>query len=118
MASPARQRSTFRAIALAAAFALLLAPAAFADALDDAKASGMIGERTDGSLGLVKSDAPDEIKQLVRSINAKRTQRYAEIAKKNGTTPEAVATLAGKKAIEKTRPGNYVQNASGAWVKK
>jgi len=120
MASPARERSTFRAIALAAAaaLALLLAPAAYADALDDAKASGTIGERNDGTLGFVTSDAPAEVKELVRSINAKRKQRYAEIAKKNGTTPEAVAALAGKKAIEKTRPGNYIQTAGGAWAKK
>ena len=120
MASPARERSTFRAVALAAAavLALLLAPAAHADALDDAKASGTIGERTDGTLGLVKNDAPAEVKELVRSINAKRKQRYAEIAKKNGTTPDAVATLAGKKAIAKTLPGNYIQTAGGAWAKK
>jgi hypothetical protein len=102
----------------AAALALLSAPAAYADALGDAKANGYIGERTDGTLGLVKSDAPAEVKQLVRSINAKRKQRYAEIAKTNETTIDAVATLAGQKAIAKTSPGNYVQNASGAWVKK
>ena len=74
MASNARERSTFRAVALAAAaaLALLFAPSAFADALDDAKTNGYIGERTDGSLGLVKSDAPAEVKELVRSINAKR----------------------------------------------
>ena len=120
MASPARERRNLRAVALAvaAALALLIAPAAHADTLDDAKAAGYVGERIDGMLGLVKSDAPADIKALVESVNAKRKQSYASIAKKNGTTVEAVAALAGKKAIAKTAPGNFIQDASGRWVKK
>ena len=120
MASPARERRNLRAFALAvaAALTLLVAPAALADTLDGAKAAGYVGERTDGMLGLVKADAPADVKALVQSVNAKRRESYASIAKKNGTTLEAVAALAGKKAIAKTRPGNYVQNAGGKWVKK
>ena len=119
MASPALERRNLRAAALAAAvFALLLAPAAAADGLDGAKAAGYIGEQRNGLLGLVKADAPADVKALVESINEKRNQRYAAIAEKNGTTASAVAARAGEKAIAKTVPGNYVQNASGEWVKK
>jgi uncharacterized protein YdbL (DUF1318 family) len=120
MASPARERRNLRAAALAvaAALALLIAPAAHADSLDDAKAAGYVGERTDGMLGLVKNDAPADVKALIASVNAKRRESYASIAKKNGTTLEAVASLAGKKAIARTKPGNFVQDASGNWVKK
>jgi uncharacterized protein YdbL (DUF1318 family) len=119
MASPARERRNLRAVALAAAaFALLIAPAATADGLDDAKAAGYIGEQRNGLLGLVKADAPAEVKALVESINEKRNKGYAAIAEKNGTTVAAVAVLAGEKAIAKTVPGNYIQNASGEWVKK
>jgi uncharacterized protein YdbL (DUF1318 family) len=120
MASPARERRNHlaAALAIAAAFALLIAPAAHADALDAAKSAGFVGERRDGLLGLVKSDAPADVKALVQSVNAKRKDKYAAIAKKNGTTVAAVAALAGEKAIAKTNPGNYVQNAAGEWVTK
>ena len=120
MTRSARERRDLRAVALAfaAALALLIAPAAHAISLDDAKAAGYVGERTDGMLGLVKSDAPATVKELVGSVNARRKQSYASIAKKNGTTFEAVASLAGKKAIAKTKPGNFIQDASGKWVKK
>ena len=120
MARPARERRNPRAVALAvaAALALLVAPAAYGDTLDDAKAAGYVGERIDGMLGLARSDAPADVKALVQSVNTKRREGYASIAKKNGTAPEAVAALAGKKLIAETRPGNYVQNAGGQWVKK
>ncbi len=120
MTRPAQERRDLRAAALAvaAALALLIAPAAHADSLDNAKAAGYVGERTNGMLGLVKQNAPADVKQLVESVNARRKQSYASIAKKNGTTLEAVASLAGKKAIARTKPGNFIQDASGRWVKK
>jgi len=120
MTRPAAERRNLRAAALAvaAALALLIAPAAHADALDDAKAAGYVGERIDGMLGLVKPDAPAEVKELVESVNARRRASYASIAKKNGTTLEAVAALAGEKAIAMTKPGNFVQDADRRWVRK
>jgi uncharacterized protein YdbL (DUF1318 family) len=120
MTRPAAERRNLRAVALAvvAALALVIAPAAQADPLDDAKAAGYVGEQIDGMLGLVKPDAPAAVKQLVESVNAKRKASYANIAKKNGTTLQAVAKLAGEKAIGMTKPGNFVQDASGRWVKK
>jgi uncharacterized protein YdbL (DUF1318 family) len=120
MTSSAGERRYLRAVALAvaAALALLIAPAALADSLDEAKAAGYVGERTDGMLGLVRGDAPAHIKELVQSVNARRGQSYASIAKKNGTSVAAVAALAGKKAIAMTAPGNFIQDASGNWVKK
>ena len=120
MASPARERRNLRAFALAvaAALALLVAPAALADTLDGAKAAGYVGERTDGMLGLVKPDAPADVQALVQSVNAKRRERYASIAEKGGTTLETVASLAGEKTIAMTKPGNFIQDDSGKWVKK
>jgi uncharacterized protein YdbL (DUF1318 family) len=120
MASPARERRNLRAIALAvaAALALLVGPAAFGDTLDDAKVAGYVGEQRDGMLGLVRQDAPADVKALVQSVNAKRREAYEGIAKKNGTTLGAVAARAGEKLIAETKPGNYVQNAAGDWVKK
>ena len=120
MSHPTRERRSRRAAALvvAAALVLLIAPVANAADLDAAKAAGQIGEQQDGLLGLVKPDAPADVKALVESVNAKRSERYAAIATKNGTTVAAVAELASKKAIAKTLPGHYIRNASGEWVKK
>ena len=37
---------------------------------------------------------------------------------KRGISVKAVATLAGKKWIEKTPPGQYVMTSSGKWTQK
>lgn len=112
------RRHRFLSLTLAAALTFASASAAQADALDDAKAAGYIGEQLNGFLGLVKDDAPADVVALVKSVNGKRRDAYAAIAAKNGTNISAVAKLAGEKAIAKTSPGNYIQNAGGGWEKK
>ena len=62
--------------------------------------------------------APAAVKQLVDEVNAKRTAKYTEIAKQNGTSVSAVAALAGAKLIERTPPGEYVMGVDVRWVKK
>lgn len=88
---------------------------AFAIGLDDAKARGLVGETVDGYLGAVEASA--EVNALVADINAKRKAEYQRIAQKNGIDLSTVEALAGKKAIEKTPAGQYVQ-IEGAWVRK
>jgi len=97
----------------------LFAPAAFADALDDAKAAGVVGEKRDGYLGVVSAGADASVQRLVQDINLKRRDRYREIAQATpGSTLSDVETLAGVKIISQTPAGQYVQSASGAWVRK
>ena len=95
---------------------MLLTPA-FAAELQGAKADGMVGEQLNGYLGVVNSAASDDVRALVKDVNAKRKEKYQSIAKQNGTSLETVELLAGKKAIEKTQAGNYIQTATG-WKKK
>jgi hypothetical protein len=99
------------------AVGLSLGPA-LADALDDAQAAGLVGERIDGYLGVVGSSAPADVVQLVEQVNAERRAKYAEIAQKQGAPVEAVAQIAGKKLIERTGPGEYVMGADGQWRQK
>ena len=101
-----------------AGIALLTAPRAWALSLEEAKAQGWVGERPDGLLGVVKPDAPDEVRELVDRINARRLEKYAEIAKKRGVPVDAVAVIAGRKLIEKTPPGWYVMDEKGNWYRK
>ena len=89
-----------------------------ADAKAKAKKAGWVGERPDGYMGLVKPDTPVNIKKLVQDINAKRRERYLEIAKKNGTKLEAIQVIVGAKLIKRARPSDYIMNSAGKWIKK
>jgi len=95
---------------------LLAAQPVFAIDLQTAKNQGLVGETPSGYLEAVKSPTP-EVSTLVESINSQRKQKFQEIAARNNTSLQAVEQLAGKKAIEKSRPGNYVK-MGGSWQQK
>lgn len=97
---------------------LLSIPAAFAQTLDEAKASGLIGEKSDGYIGLVQGTAPAAVEALVENVNRQRRERYEQIARENGITISQVAQLAYARAVEATRSGNYIEDSSGRWVRK
>ncbi len=97
---------------------LFVSLAAAAATLDSAKAEGWIGERPDGYLGLVRSDAPADVTALVDDVNAKRRARYEQIARQQGAPLSEVEKVGGQTAIEKTRTGHYVMDASGRWRRK
>lgn len=104
-----------RAVLLAAALVLLPATATLAQAnLESAKAAGVVGERADGLLGLVKGASPD-VKQMVDEINARRLSQYKDIAARNGTSIQAVQAIAGQKLVSQSPAGTYVMDASGSW---
>jgi uncharacterized protein YdbL (DUF1318 family) len=86
--------------------------------LEEAKTQGLVGEQPNGYLGVVSPSASAEAQAVVNDINQKRRQSYEDIARRNGTNLQAVELLAGKTAIDNTRPGNFVQLPSGQWVKK
>ncbi len=94
---------------------LLICQPAFALNLQEAKVSGLVGETATGYLAPVK--ASPEVQELVDTINAKRKAHYQKISSRNKTSLNAVEQLAGKKAIEKTPTGQFI-NVDGNWVKK
>ena len=98
-------------------FGLAASPAA-AQSLDVLKASGVVGEKVDGFVGVVDAGAPSNVRALVDQINEERRVRYAEIAQKQGAPMDAVAKIAGQKLIERTPAGEYVMGADGAWRQK
>lgn len=103
---------------LALLFFTCVPASAFAESLDQAKSSGLLGEKADGYLGLVDPGASASVKALMDDINQKRRAEYSQIAQKNGTDLQAVEVLAGQKAIAKTPAGQFVQSQTGGWVKK
>lgn len=95
---------------------LLCAQPVFALSLEEAKTKGLVGEKSTGYLGAVNPANP-EAQALAEEINKKRRQAYQDIARRDGASVSAVESMAGEKAIEKTKPGNYVEGPGG-WMKK
>ncbi len=95
---------------------LLLAAPAAAQTLEQAKAQGLVGERPDGLLGIVRQTS--EIQALVRGINGQRLDQYRDIATRTGTSLPAVQAIAGEKAIAQSPSGSYVMDSSGNWRRK
>jgi len=85
--------------------------------VDSAKQQGLVGERSDGTLGIVAGATP-EISALVSTTNQERMAKYNAIAAKNGTGLAQVQALAGKKLITAAKPGEFVQGADGSWQRK
>lgn len=116
------RRLSFRIFAIPTMLAILAglgwSGPTWAIELQDAKAQGLVGEQPNGYLGLVKAESSAEVKALMNHINALRKQEYQSIAQRNKTELNVVEALAGKKAIERTPPGQYVRLPSGQWTKK
>jgi uncharacterized protein YdbL (DUF1318 family) len=102
--------------ACAAIFWTAVAWSAFALSLDEAKAKGLVGEKGNGYLGAVHPSNA-EVQALLEDVNRKRRQAYEDIAKRNRTSVQTVETLAGEKAIQNTKPGNFIESPGG-WMKK
>jgi uncharacterized protein YdbL (DUF1318 family) len=103
---------------MVAAIALtLVATPAHADrdpAYAAARASGQIGEKMDGYLGIIGTSTP-ELQRLVNDINIKRRAVYAERAQQNNATLEEYSVSAGCQLILKTEPGEKYQAPDGSW---
>lgn len=91
-------------------------PCSFALTLEEAKAQGLVGEKSNGYLGVVAAGAGG-VQALVNEVNQKRRQAYEDIARRNETSLLSVEMLAGEKAIQSTKPGNVVEGPGG-WTKK
>ncbi|MCW8329425.1 YdbL family protein [Photobacterium sp. SDRW27] len=99
-------------------FAIFISANAYALDLQQAKDQGLIGEANTGYIAAVTSNVSGEVRQLIAKVNNHRKERYKKIAVSHGLTTTEVGRLAHKRAIEKTEPGNYYQNAAGKWLKK
>ena len=93
-----------------------MAFSAWAISLDQAKQEGLVGEMSNGYLGVVV--ASSEVSSLVAMVNKKRKDIYLNLARKNKITMQQVTKLAGEKSLAKTRSGHLIKNSSGKWVKK
>lgn len=102
-------------LASAVLISLALMQTAMAVSLDQAKNNGWVGERHTGYLGIVSQ--AQKVKPMVNNVNAQRKAHYKKLAIDNGIPLQEVEKLAGKKVINKTRPGHFIDLGNG-WVKK
>ena len=106
-------------IAVAGLAAAVLATPAMAQrdpAYEAARASGQVGEKLDGYLGVVGA-ASSDLQRLVSDINIKRRALYSQRAQaaKPAVTLEEYALTAGCIAIARTQPGEKYQAPDGSW---
>ena len=76
-------------------------------ALGDAKASGQLGEQPNGYLGVVRPGGQAD--EIARLINQARRAEYQKVAQDNGISLSDVEAIAGKKAIDRTPAGQFIQ---------
>lgn len=84
-------------------------------ALGNAKEQGYVGEKQNGYLGVVEERG--NASEIVDLINDARRDEYTRIAEQNDIAVADVEALAGKRAIERTSPGHYIQ-IDGEWMRK
>ncbi len=80
------------------------------------KTKGIIGENNQGYLGFVSGTRENEA--LIAAENKDRKAVYTYFAKQQNTKLEVVEQVQGKRKAEKAKPGEFIQNAGGSWVKK
>ena len=56
--------------------------------------------------------------ELVKQINAARSDSYQQLADDNNLPVDQVAKMAGQKLVARAQPGEYVKGLNGKWLKK
>jgi uncharacterized protein YdbL (DUF1318 family) len=99
--------------AMAALVIMMAASPAFALGLHEARAAGILGEKKDGYVAVLKKSADADA--LANDVNDKRRQEYARISKEKGQPVDVVATLAAEQIINTLGKGEQYQDAGGSW---
>ena len=96
----------------------LAAPAAAqSPAVDAARASGAIGERYDGYVG-VSGVVPAAVRSQVARINIQRRSLYSRLAASKGASPQDVAVTAGCQLLAGVGVGESYMLADGTWRRR
>ncbi len=98
-------------------FMFSLANTAWALNLDEAKSQGLIGELSNGYLGLI-NNSNSAAKNLVDDINRKRRAAYAAKAQKAGVELKIIEIRIGERLQQRAKKGEYVQRSNGQWQQK
>ena len=80
-----------------------------------ARASGQVGEKTDGYLGY-PSPPSASLRSMVEDLNIKRRAVYSEKAQAAVATIEEYAFTSGCRLISQTAPGEKYEGPAGGWL--
>ncbi len=106
----------FRTLTALAVAGILFSAQAFAMDLHAARKAGLIGEKLDGYVAVLKHSP--EVDALAENVNAKRQAEYAKISAANAQSLEVVGKLAAAQIIEKLDKGDKYQSPEGGWTTK
>jgi len=111
-------RRTKLLIAALLGIALVAGTSAYAmqaDAAGQLRASGLVGEQSDGYLGLVGS-APAAVRAQMEQVNIQRRAAYTQLATNRGATIEEVAAATACQLFAgRVGPGQYYRLPDGVW---
>lgn len=85
--------------------------------VDALKDRGVIGENNRGFVE-VRGNASAAEQRIVSDENADRQTVYAAIAAQSKESADAVGRTRAQKIAVSARPGQWIQDAGGAWKKK
>jgi uncharacterized protein YdbL (DUF1318 family) len=105
-------RPILLAASLSAAPALAQAPG-----IDAARASGAIGERYDGYLGIAEP-VPPAVRTQVSGINIRRRSLYSNLAASRGASPQEVGITAGCQLLARVAVGQAYMLSDGTWRRR
>ena len=106
----------FRTLTALAITGILFSTQAFAMDLHAARNAGLIGEKLDGYVAVLKHSP--ETDALAEEVNAKRQAEYAKISSANAQPLDVVGKLAAAQIIEKLDKGDKYQSPDGGWKTK
>jgi uncharacterized protein YdbL (DUF1318 family) len=98
--------------------ALIAAPAAAqTPAVNGARASGQVGERFDGYMGVVTAVSP-AVRSQVATINIQRRSLYSRLAASKGVSPQDVGITAGCQLLARVGVGESYMWTDGSWRRR
>lgn len=85
--------------------------------LDAARATGAVGERFDGYLGIAEP-VPAAVQSQVSRINIQRRSLYSNLAASKGVSPSDVGVTAGCQLLARITVGQRYMLGDGKWRRR
>lgn len=105
-------------LAAAAAPGLVASAAMMQETASELRATGLVGERFDGFLGLVGA-APARVRAEMDAVNIRRRAHYTELARLRRAQVEEVAAAAACEIFaSRVGPGQYYLLPDGEWRRR
>lgn len=84
--------------------------------VDALKSSGAVGENNRGYLEERGGGA--DVSKVVAAENKDREVVYSALAKQTGTSADQVGKARARQIAQRARPGDWIQDERGDWIKK